>query len=399
MGNIYTAVVLSAVSSYGARSMAPNALRVALFSGNYNYTRDGANQSLNLLVGYLLARGVNVRVYSPTLPRPAFAPTGDLVDVPALPVPFGRAEYRIARGLPAAVRRDLEAFAPNIVHVSAPELLGHAALRWARRAGVRTVASFHTRFETYPRYYGLGMLEPVFIRIMKRFYDRFDRVLVPSPSMVTLLREWGVSAPISIWSRGIDHDRFTPARRDLQWRRSLGIADDDVAIGFLGRLVKEKGLDVFAAVLKQLRARGVPHKVLVVGKGPAQGWFAEQAPGAIFAGYQTGDDLGRAVASMDIFFNPSVTETFGNVTTEAMAAGVPVVAARATGAVDLVADGATGYLVDPCDIAGYADAIARIVADPDLRRRFSEASRARVDGYRWDTANQAVLDAYQELMT
>lgn len=398
MGNIYTAVVLSAVSSYGARSMAPNALRVALFSGNYNYTRDGANQSLNLLVGYLLARGVNVRVYSPTLPRPAFAPTGDLVDVPALPVPFGRAEYRIARGLPAAVRRDLEAFAPNIVHVSAPELLGHAALRWARRAGVRTVASFHTRFETYPRYYGLGMLEPVFIRIMKRFYDRFDRVLVPSPSMVTLLREWGVSAPISIWSRGIDHDRFTPARRDLQWRRSLGIADEDVAIGFLGRLVKEKGLDVFAAVLKQLRARGVPHKVLVVGKGPAQGWFAEQAPGAIFAGYQTGDDLGRAVASMDIFFNPSVTETFGNVTTEAMAAGVPVVAARATGAVDLVADGSTGYLVDPCDIAGYADAIARIVADPDLRRRFSEASRARVDGYRWDTANQAVLDAYQDLM-
>ncbi|MGO1305189.1 MAG: glycosyltransferase, partial [Sphingomonas parapaucimobilis] len=165
------------------------------------------------------------------------------------------------------------------------------------------------------------------------------RIVAPSPSMIDLLRGWGVTPPMGIWSRGIDHDRFRSSRRSLEWRRSLGIADGDVAIGFLGRLVKEKGLDVFAEALAELRRRGVAHKVLVVGKGPAQEWFAKATPDAIFAGYQTGDDLGRAVASMDIFFNPSVTETFGNVTTEAMAAGVPVVAANATGAMDLVANG------------------------------------------------------------
>ena len=190
-------------------------LRVALFSGNYNYTRDGANQSLNLLVGHLLAAGVAVRVYSPTLPKPAFAPTGDLVDVPAIPMPFGRAEYRIARGLPRRVAQDLEAFVPNIVHVSAPELLGHAAVRWAKRRGIATVASFHTRFETYPRYYGLSAVEPLIVRLMTRFYDKFDRVLVPSPSMIDLLHDWGVAAPIGIWSLGIDHDRFRPDRRSL----------------------------------------------------------------------------------------------------------------------------------------------------------------------------------------
>ncbi|TPG14540.1 glycosyltransferase family 4 protein [Sphingomonas oligophenolica] len=378
--------------------MQPSDLRVALFSGNYNYTRDGANQALNSLVAHLLAKGVTVRVYSPTLPKPAFPPTGDLVSVPAIPVPGGRDEYRLGRYLPRATRDDLEAFAPNLVHVSAPEFLGHAAVTWARRHRVASVASLHTRFETYFRYYGVGFIEPVIRWILTRFYNRVDEVVVPSPSMRALLREWGVTTPIGIWSRGIDHDRFRPDRRSLAWRRGLGIADDEIAVGFLGRLVKEKGLDVFADVLKELRRRGVRHKALVIGKGPARDWFAEQVPDAIFAGFQTGDDLGRAVASMDVFFNPSITETFGNVTTEAMAAGVPVVAARATGAIDLVEEGVTGFLVEPTDIAGYADAIARIVANPALRDALGAAGHAAAAHYRWDSANQAVLDTYLALM-
>ncbi|MCW6529633.1 glycosyltransferase family 4 protein [Sphingomonas lycopersici] len=377
--------------------MEPSDLRVALFSGNYNYVRDGANQSLNLLVGYLLERGVKVRVYSPTVPEPAFPPVGDLVDVPSFPMFAGRGEYKLARGLPARPRADLEAFAPNIVHVSAPEILGHAAVRWARRNSIPAVASFHTRFETYCSYYGLGFLEPLVKYLMTRFYNRFDRVLVPSNSMMALLAEWGVTAPMGIWSRGINHDRFRPDRRDLAWRRSLGIADHEMAVGFLGRLVKEKGLDIFAEVSTELKRRGVAHKVLVVGEGPARDWFAEAVPDAVFTGFQSGDALGRAVASMDVFFNPSVTETFGNVTTEAMASAVPVVAARATGAVDLVEDGVNGFLVPPRDVAAYADAIARIVADPALREAMGEAGHRKAAGYRWDVANQAVLDAYLAL--
>ncbi|WP_294301292.1 glycosyltransferase family 1 protein [uncultured Sphingomonas sp.] len=377
----------------------PRDLRVALFSGNYNYVRDGANQALNRLVGHLLAAGVAVRVYSPTVPEPAFPPTGDLISVPAIPVPFGgRGEYKIARSLPAAPRADLEAFAPNIVHVSAPDLLGHAALTWARKRDIRTVASLHTRFETYPRYYGLGVIEPLLVRMLTRFYDRADRVVVPSPSIAEILRDWGVETPIGIWSRGIDHDRFRPDRRDLAWRRELGVADSDMAIGFLGRLVKEKGLDIFADVARELTRRGVAHKILVVGDGPARDWFAERVPGAIFTGFQSGDALGRAVASMDVFFNPSVTETFGNVTTEAMASAVPVVAARATGAVDLVEEGRTGFLVPPRDVGAYADAIARIVTDPALRRSMGDAGHARALGYRWGTANQAVLETYLGLI-
>ena len=377
--------------------MQPSDLRIALFSGNYNYVRDGANQSLNLLVGYLLQQGVKVRVYSPTVADPAFPAVGDLVDVPSIPMFAGRGEYKLARGLPAKPRADLEAFAPNIVHVSAPEFLGHAAVKWASQRGVPAVASFHTRFETYCRYYGLGFLEPLVKKLMRRFYNRFDRVLVPSRSMMELLAQWGVIAPMGIWSRGINHDRFRPDRRDLAWRRSLGIADGEMAVGFLGRLVKEKGLDIFADVSSELKRRGVAHKVLVVGEGPAREWFAERVPEAVFTGFQSGDALGRAVASMDVFFNPSVTETFGNVTTEAMASAVPVVAARATGAVDLVEDGVNGFLVPPRDVSAYSDAIARIVADPALRQAMGEAGHHKAAGYRWDIANKAVLDAYLTL--
>ncbi|URW76206.1 glycosyltransferase family 1 protein [Sphingomonas donggukensis] len=378
--------------------MQPSDIRVALFSGNYNYVRDGANQALNLLVGYLLAQGVTVRVYSPTVAEPAFAPTGDLVSVPAWSMPGGRGEYKLAKGLPRAVQEDLEAFAPNVVHVSAPEILGHRAVTWARLRGIPVVASLHTRFETYPRYYGIGFLEPLIERALTRFYNRANAVVVPGNSIADILRTWGVTTPIGIWSRGIDHARFRPERRDLGWRRGLGIADDAVAIGFLGRLVLEKGLDIFAEVAAELTRRGVPHRILVIGDGPAREWFAEQVPDAVFAGFQTGDDLGRAVASMDIFFNPSVTETFGNVTLEAMACAVPVVAARATGAVDLIEEGVTGHLVPPRDVAAYADAIERLVRDDATRRAMGAAGHARAATYQWDRINHAVLDTYARVI-
>lgn len=378
--------------------MQPQDLRVAVFSGNYNYVRDGANQALNKLVGHLLARGVMVRVYSPTTDKPAFAPTGDLVSIPSWPLPGERGEFRFATRLPKSVQDDLAAFAPNMVHVSSPEFVGHAAIRYARRHGIPVMASLHTRFETYPRYYHLGFLEPLVVHLSKRFYNKVDAVVVPGQSMADLLRTWGVTTPISIWSRGVDHDRFNPRMRSLEWRRSLGIADDAFAVGFLGRLVKEKGLDIFAEVCCKLTERGVPHRVLVIGDGPAREWFAEKVPAAAFAGFQRGDDLGRGVASMDVLFNPSVTETFGNVTLEAMAAGVPVVAARATGAVDLIDDGVTGFLVPPRDCTAYADAIGRLAQDPALHRTLADAGHAKADGYEWDAINEKVLETYLEVL-
>lgn len=372
-------------------------LRVALFSGNYNCVRDGANQALNRLVEYLLRQGVAVRVYSPVIAEPAFAPTGDLIGVPSVPIP-GRTEYRMALALPPAIRADLAAFAPNVVHVSSPDIVAHRAVTWARKRGLPVLASVHTRFETYFRYYRLSAVEPLVVAGLRRFYRRCDALVAPSESMAQILRDQRMNSDVTLWSRGVDRDQFNPSRRDNAWRQSLGIGDDEVVIGFLGRLVLEKALDVFVDTIGRLRAAGVPHRVMVVGNGPAQAWFQAQLPQAHFCGFLSGSDLARAVAGMDVFFNPSVTEAFGNVTLEAMASAVPVVAADASGSRNLVTDGETGRLCIPGAAAEFASALSAYIEQPDLRRRHGAAGERRAQEFTWDQINHAVAETYLRLL-
>ena len=289
---------------------------------------------------------------------PAFAPTGDLVGLPNWPIP-GRGEYRLPLNLSAEVKRDLAAFAPNLVHVASPDPAGHRAVSWARDRHLPILASVHTRFETYPRYYGLGFLEPLAETILRRFYNRCDALVAPSESMAALLREQGMGDDISIWSRGVD---------------------------------------LFCDTIAELERRGVAHKVLVVGEGPAREFLEEKLPHAVFAGFQGGPDLGRAAASMDLLLNPSVTETFGNVTLEAMASGIPVVAARATGSTSLVRDGETGRLVEPGSISGFAEVVAAYCASPLLRAAHGAAGELRSHDYSWDAINSTVAGAYMRLV-
>jgi len=293
------------------------------------------------------------------------------------------------------VRRDLEEFGPNIVHVSSPDLVGHRAVSWARRHKVAAVASVHTRFDTYLAYYHLQAFEPLARGIMRRFYHRCEVVLAPAESTALILRAQRMNRDIAIWARGIDRDQFNPERRDMEWRRSIGIADDEMVIAFLGRVVMEKGLDVFVDAIDAFATFGLKYHVLVMGEGPAQPWFEEQLPYASFTGQLTGDDLGRALASADLLFNPSITEAFGNVTLEAMACGLPVLAAEATGATNLVLSGITGTLVDGTDPDAFADALAAYARDPELRRRHGNAGLEVAKTMDWDTINSAVIRAYR----
>jgi len=371
----------------------PTDIRVALFSGNYNYVRDGANQALNRLVEYLLRQGVKVRVYSPTVEDPAFEATGDLVSIPSFPIP-GRSEYRMPLAIPARVRRDLDEFNPNVVHVSSPDVVGHRAVTWARRHRIAAVASVHTRFDTYLAYYHLQALEPLARGIMRRFYHRCEVVMAPAESTAAVLRAQRMNRDVTIWARGIDRDQFNPERRDMAWRRSLGIADDEMVIAFLGRIVMEKGLDVFADAVHAFAPRGLKHRVLVIGEGPARPWFEQQLPDAIFTGELTGSDLSRAFASADVFLNPSMTETFGNVTLEAMACALPVIAADASGTTNLVRDRFTGTLVDGAEPEEFADALEAYARDPQLRRHHGDAALAVAATMDWDSINSTVVRAY-----
>ena len=372
-------------------------LRIALFSGNYNYTLDGANKSLNRLVGHLQTTvGAQVRVYSPTGPNPAFEPMGELVSVPSVKIPFRR-DYRLALGLPRALRRDVAAFKPDLIHLSAPDLLGSAALKLGRALNVPVVASLHTLFDTYLDYYGLGRLRPLVRRQLWNFYGACDYVLAPTEAIGDELRAQNLSARIRTWARGVDPELFHPDRRSEAWRLSQGFVPDRPVIVFLGRIVMEKGLAAFAETIGRLEAAGHAPQVVVIGDGPGRSWFQERIPSAVFTGFLTGEALATALASGDIFLNPSTTETFGNVNLEAMASGLAMVCADAPNTRALLRHGRNALLCADQPSA-YADALSGLLVDREERLRLGAEALERSAAYRWTEILDEVLDVYAEAL-
>ena len=272
-------------------------LRVAIFSGNYNYVRDGANQALNRLAEYLLRQGATVRVYSPTTKTPAFEANGDLVSIPGVPIP-GRSEYKVGMGLPPWVRRDLKRFRPDILHVSTPDISGHRAVTLARKWDLPVISSVHTRFETYPRYYGMAFLEPVLLALIG-VLPRCDAIRAVG-SMAKPAARSTDELHVGIWTRGID------GRSSIRSGRSeCGLADiaDDMPWSAHRRLVMEKGLDVFSDAVDRSPGDRSATRCSWSATGGAR--TGRKAPAAGGLRRLPGrPELGRAVASMDMLFNP-----------------------------------------------------------------------------------------------
>lgn len=373
-------------------------LRVALFTGNYNYVMDGPVRALNRLVAHIENSGHQALVFAPTTETPAFKHSGELFSIPSVALPGSRSEYRLGLGLSGGARRRLEEFAPTIIHVASPDWLGLSALNYARKNKIPAVASFHTRFDTYPRYYGLAWLEGGVTDYLRYFYSRCERVYAPSQSMVDELKRDRIGKDIRLWARGVDQLLFNPARRDMAWRRSCGVADDEIVVAFVGRVVLEKAIDVFADAVSIAANSNPKIRALVVGDGPERNRFEKILPTGVFTGFLEGEALARAYASADIFFNPSVTETFGNVTLEAMASGVPGVCAAASGSRSLVEDGKTGSLIgDAKDTKAFARALVELSSDADLRKKMGAAARSISSKFVWDAILDRLVTDYLEI--
>ncbi|WP_336968496.1 glycosyltransferase family 1 protein [Sphingobium aromaticiconvertens] len=370
-------------------------LRIALFSGNYDCVRDGANQALNRLVGHLIDRaGASVRVYTPVAARPAFASVGNIRPVRSVGIP-GRPEYRIALGLTRAAKRDLQDFAPDLIHLSAPDLLGRQAQKYALAKGIPVVTSLHTRFETYLDYYRLSALRRPVERYLDRFYADSSHILAPTAPIAASMAARHGAGKVSIWGRGVDRRLFHPAKRDEGYRQSLGYGPEDVAPLFFGRLVLEKGLDIFIDTIAALRRSGYHVRPMIIGEGPARNAFAARLDNANFLGHLEGEALGRAVASADILINPSVTEAFGNVNLEAMASGLAVVSADVASASALIDHGRTGLLVEPRDVGAYAKTADRLIRDKAARAALGRAASLTAEAYLWEEILGGVHACYR----
>jgi len=374
-----------------------DSFRVALFTGNYNHIRDGVSLTLNRLVRFLEDAGIEVLVFAPSIDEPAIDHEGRMEVVPSTSIP-GRPEYRISLRLPKAQREVLQAFDPDIIHIATPDILGLKALRWALRRKKCLITSYHTHFTSYLSYYHLGWLEPVVVRYLKWFYGKSKQVHVPTPSMVEAMKADGFEGDLRVWSRGVDMKLFSPEKRDMDWRRSLGFQDDDLILLFVSRLVWEKNLDIYANAANVAMQRNSRIKPLVVGEGPALEGVQEMLPSAIYTGFLGGEELARAYASSDIFLFPSVTEAFGNVTLEAMACGLPCIVADAVGSKSLVEHGKNGYHVDITRPEQYTEMVCRLAEDDELREGMSKVSLQLAKRFTWNEINGRLLSSYREAL-
>ena len=379
--------------------------RIALFAGAYNHISDGVALTLNRLVKYLEAHGAEALVYAPTTNKPPAIEhhSGTLVSVPSIPFP-GRSDYRLTIGLSREGWTRLEAFDPDLVHIATPDYAGSQALKWARGRGIPVVASFHTHFAAYLEYfssynklYRMDLLYNTAWRYGRWFYPQCQHVYVPSPSIADELRSKGITENLRLWVRGVDSRRFNPSWRSDAWRLKHGMLPDEVVVSYVGRLVWEKGLRVFADIIDQLKAKGIPHRSMIVGDGPARQALEERLADTIFTGPLAGEELSRAYASSDVFLFPSDTETFGNVTLEAMASGVPAVCANAAGSDLLVVSGKTGYLAPSRDVGQFTRCVSWLLEDPECRQAMGEAARARARTFEWSQVMARMADYYGEI--
>lgn len=385
-------------------------MRIAIVTESFLPHVNGVTNSVLRVVEQLRRHGHRVLIVAPGRcdePRTPAAGTGRGVAVMSTPAhPASGEEVSVVR-LPAvrlpgyrqvwvslSGRRRLAGvladFAPDVMHLASPFVLGGAAVRVGAALGIPTVAIYQTDVAGFASRYRLGVADGAVWRRVQRIHRAANRTLAPSPAAMRDLRGHGVPR-VHLWRRGVDSVRFHPTRRSTQLRARLA-PQGELLIGYVGRLAAEKQVEDLAVV-----ARLPGSRLVVVGAGPLSGRLRDRLPRATFLGHLDGDELAAAVASLDVFVHPGRHETFCQAAQEAMASGVPVVACASGGLPDLVADGSTGLLYPPGDRSGLRARVAALLADPARRRAMGARARAAVRPWTWERVTGQLVEHYQQV--
>lgn len=371
-------------------------MRIAYFTESLFPHVDGVSRTLAQLFTTLEARGIDFRVYAPFRPDADVSWSARVRRVRSVAFPL-YTDYRVSIPWFQGVARELDAWAPDLVHVVSPTPMAVWAQRYARRRGLPVVTSFHTHFVSYFRYYGVRPLEGAGWRMLQRFYRRCDAIYAPSHAIIRELAEHGIPGA-ELWSRGIDLRRFGPAHRDERLRAELGAHETAPLLLMVSRLVKEKDLADLVEMHRILRTRGSAHRLALVGDGPMRAQLERALPDAHFAGHQGGEALARWYASADVFVFPSTTETFGNVVLEALASGVPAVVVDRGGPPDMIEPGVNGLIARANDPADLARHVGALLDDPTARRAMGERAARGAESRDWQEINGALLERYRRVV-
>ncbi|MCH8565964.1 glycosyltransferase family 1 protein [Nesterenkonia sp. LB17] len=392
-------------------------MRVVVVTESFLPHMNGVTNSVLHVLAHLRRRGDDVTVIAPadTMfdagPRTdSGGPGGELCEgfpvirVPSLPLP-DYPKVRVAAGFVTRIRHLLEQIRPDVVHVASPFVLGWRAIQAAAALGVPTVSIYQTEVPTYAARYGLPWATELLWQHVDRMHTSSTLTLVPSSFCREQLTRRGIKR-LKTWRRGVDTARFSPERRSAELRArisstaagpdgsaagpgAVGTDTGEKLIGFVGRLASEKQIEDLA-VLDALPGT----RLVIIGSGPQEDALRRRLPRAHFAGFQSGDDLGAHVASLDVFVHPGEAETFCQTIQEAMAAAVPVVAVGRGGPLDLVDVGRTGWLYRPGDLNGLRSAVEHLVNDDAARRDFGLRAHESVQGRTWEAVSNELIGHY-----
>lgn len=370
-------------------------MRVAIVTETYPPEINGVALTVQSLAHGLRGLGHEVQLIRPR--QPASSKDGgeiviDDVQVGGAAIP----RYPGLRfGWPA--RRRLERLwrtrRPDAIYVATEGPLGHSALRAARRLGIPTSTGFHTRFDDFARFYGVGWLTPLVFAWLRHFHAHSAATLVPTQELAEFLRGRGFGA-VRLLRRAVDTQLFDPARRCESLRLDWGLTDDELAVVYVGRIAPEKNLELNVRAFRALQQQRPQARYVWIGDGPARAELARANPDFIFCGSLRGDVLATHFASCDLFLFASLSETFGNVTLEAMASGVATVAFDYGAAREHMVDGVSGRRVTCGDADAFVAAAVALASDAAQRRAQAAAARDAV----MHLSPQSVTDHFAELL-
>jgi glycosyltransferase involved in cell wall biosynthesis len=364
-------------------------LRVALVTETYPPEVNGVALTVAQVV-----KGLRARNHAVQLVRPRQVP-GEAADqgprfhevlMRGLPIP----RYpHLRMGLPAQ-RSLVQMWAqarPDVVHIATEGPLGWSALQAAHQLKLPVTSDFRTNFHAYSQHYGIGWLRKPIMAYLRKFHNRTLATMVPTEPLRRELAAAGFQG-VQVVARGVDTVLFNPQRRNRALRAQWGVQDDTLVVACVGRLAAEKNLDLLVQAFTAIQAEQPTAKLLLVGDGPLRDTLARKVPGVLMAGRRSGDDLAEHYASADLFLFPSLTETFGNVTTEALASGLPVLAFDYAAAAELITPGENGHLVPFGDHAAFVRAALTLAGQPTYRRALGEGARRLAEAQGWDAIIQ-----------
>lgn len=359
-------------------------LRIAIVTETYPPEVNGVAMTIGRMVAGLQSRQHQVQLVRPRQSRadsPASRPNFEEVLKAGVPIPRYDA---LKMGLPAkqALVRLWTLKRPDIVHIVTEGPLGWSALAAAHKLKLPVSTDFHTNFHTYSKHYGIGWLKRPIAAYLRKFHNRALCTMVPTEGMRRELEKLGMKN-LRVVSRGVDTGLFSPTRRSSQLRGSWGVGSNDVVALYVGRIAPEKNLPLVLRAADAMRAADPRVRVVLVGDGPDRAALQARHPAHVFAGMRTGEDLAAHFASGDVFLFPSTTETYGNVTMEAMASGLAVVAYDYAAAARHIRHEMNGLLAKFDDADAFTRLAAALTRDRERIKRLGAAARATTERLDW----------------